>query len=176
MAAREIAGFRSLSGFAAIYAIEIVHASVPDSPKFVNDAVGHRINGDLYLPVIFRPIPPSSRPGQPRRSSMSLDNVGRPLMEWIEDTNGGRGAKVRMMRIVSPVLDTATFSVVTVSGIDIKVFDGVSIVTWEATFNMALGAIRNQAVAFEISDVGLDGRPAILRRFDPDTYPGLYEG
>ena len=147
----------SLSGRAPIYAIEITHPIATIPVRMVADAVEHTIEGNTYGAIAFSVVPPQDKEGEIRQASLQIDNVGRELMQWIEKSQGGRGATMRVMQVRPPAPGEAE-----------------SDIAWENTMSVGVTEADNGAVMVSLTDEPLFGRPAVLLRHDPDVSPGLF--
>ena len=142
-------------------ALEIRHPDVSTPVRVIADRVERLIETHVYTPVAFRARLVDDVDGRVPSAELAVDNVGRPLMAWIEASQGGRDATVRVMHVL-PGADDA--------GAD----DGTGAVAWEVTLDV-LGV---QATQLEVTvRLGYDpllDRPAVRVRYDPRTAPGLF--
>ena len=154
-AARIQAG--SLIGTEPIYAMEITHPGITDPVRAVADTIPHVIENHTYMPLAFRAKPPTFQKGQTPTSSIEIDNVGRRLTRWIDLTQGGEGAKIRLMKVQRDPASGQSEPVWDVSGFS----PGVSQIT-EETVRLNL-VFRNGKL-----------RPGIKKRHTPINSPGLF--
>ena len=146
---------RSLVGEAVRYALEVTHDALTNPLRIVADAVEHTIEGNTYLPVAFRAVPPQVATGETPEASIEMDNVGKPMMDLLAQSNGAEGAKMRLMQVVP---------------------DGtVSSIVWELPA-LAVGVVEVTAEVVIFTLVGRSGRrrPAIKMRHDTQVSPGLF--
>ena len=134
-------------------ALEISHPDITDNVRVVADRVDHSIEGNTYQAVRFSGVLPNDQEGQVPQASLRIDNVGRPLIEWIEASNGGRGASVRLM-----VVQHAA----------------ASDIVWEITMKVGRIVITAEHVTVTLTKRKLLGRPAVKIRHDPRRSPGLF--
>ena len=99
--ARARAEVFGLTGRKPIYALEISHPDIPDNIRVVNDTQEVTLEGNTYVALAFRPRLPQEKEGEIRQAGIEVDNVGRRMVEWVEASNGGRGATMRIMELVS---------------------------------------------------------------------------
>ena len=125
--------------------------------RAVADTVAHTIEGNAYPALAFRAQEPQDVNGEIRRSSLSIDNVGRELIQWVEESSGGRGATMRVMRVLPP-----------------ENRGGESTITWEVSMGVGVTELTNEQVTVALVDEPLHGRPAVMIRHDPETSPGLF--
>ena len=146
----------SLAATAPIYAIEIEHPDVSTPIRAVADIQGHTIEGNDYMALPFRAVPPQDRKGQIPTGELSIDYVGRELMQWVEASNGGIGATMRVMKVMrhSNVAD--------------------SYIGWEVTLDVGRVRITNNQLTVSIVADPTHGRPVVNFRHDPVTSPGLF--
>ena len=154
---RRIVAARGLHGVDEKYAVEITHPALMESIRHIADTVEHTIDAQTYTPLIFEAVPPQEVDGEIRRATLRLDNVGEELTELVHDTEGARGATMRVMRVVPP-----------------SFFERDSYVSWEVTMDVGVTELTNEFVAINLTDEPVYGRPAITLRHDPATSPGLF--
>ena len=154
---RAILDARALTGVDQIYALEISHPALSNSIKIVGDIIEHQIESNTYLPLMFQAEIPQSKEGEIRQATIKIDNIGYELMQWVNDTQGGRDAVIRAMMIVSP------------EGTETQ-----STVIWEVTMNCGVTEITNEYVIVTLTDEPVFDRPSVLLRHDPSVSPGLY--
>ncbi len=156
----EVAAFiesRSLSGKAPIYALEITHPNLTEPARIVGDRIPHVIENHTYMPVAFRASPPAIKKGEVPQASIEIDNVGRQLTHWFQVTQGGRGAKMRVMKVLR---DPVT---------------AVSSPVWQLP-SLAVGVSQITMEAVKLSLVFRSGkaRPGIKKRHDAKNSPGIF--
>jgi hypothetical protein len=78
--------------------LEITHPDLPDPVRVVGDSQDITSGGHVFSGMGFRVTLPDEAQGQQPTANLSVDNVGRELMQWIESSAGGRGARVRFMQ------------------------------------------------------------------------------
>ena len=155
---RHFADSMSLVGDLPIYALEITHTDLDTPIRIVADTVNHTVDGDTYQALAFRASVPQIREGEVPTASLEIDNVGQDIMEWIDESNGGRGAQMRILRLVRPH-ETET----------------ASSIVWEMP-RMTVGVTAADMQRITVSLVQRTGRvrPAVKARYDPKTVPGLF--
>lgn len=136
-------------------ALEIRHPALPDPIRVVNDTTSLELEGETWQGVAFEARAPSDAEGRIPSAELQVDNVGRPLMGWIEAARGGAGATVRMMRVlVRPGAAPA--------------------VEWEVTTDVLSIRADQRHVTVRLGYDLLLQRPAVSMRFDPATAPGVF--
>ena len=78
--------------------LEITHPNLSTPVRVVGDTQDLVSNGVTFVAMGFRVRLPDEINGQQPRAELAVDNVGRELMQWIEQSAGGRNAKVRLMQ------------------------------------------------------------------------------
>ena len=136
-------------------ALEIRHPAIAAPVRVVNDTTNLELEGETWQAVAFEPRAVSDVEGRVPSAELRVDNVGRPLMEWIEAARGGGGATVRMMRVL-------------VRG------GGAPAVEWEVTTDVLSIRADQRHVIVRLGYDLLLQRPAVSMRFDPATAPGLF--
>ena len=133
--------------------LEITHVDLPDPVRVVGDSQDLMSNGALFIGTRFRVRLPDDTQGQQPRAELSVDNIGRELMQWIEQSAGGRNAKVRFMQVLRSNPDN---------------------IEWE--ISMYLNNIKASVaeVSGELGFPRLLDVPAVQLRADPQTMPGIF--
>ena len=133
--------------------LEITHPGLPQPVRVVGDTQDITCLGNLYVAMGFRVRLPDESQGQQPRAELAVDNIGRELMQWIEQSAGGRNAKVRFMQVLRSDPDN---------------------IEWE--ISMYLNNIRATVgeVAGELGFPRLLDVPAVQVRADPQTMPGIF--
>lgn len=138
---------------APLHLLEISHPGLTEPVRVVNDTEDVTSNNSLFVACPFSIVLPDDLENQLPRARLSIDNVGRDLVYWIETSGGGEGASVRVMQIMRSAPDVIEFDV-----------------------TLALNNVR--VTMTEISgDLGFENffaRPAIALQYRPDTAPGVF--
>lgn len=80
--------------------LEIDHVGLTVPIRIVNDREKITFEGNDYIPLSFRiALPTDLQKGLPR-AKLSVDNVGKELVHWIETTHGGAGTSVRILQVL----------------------------------------------------------------------------
>lgn len=135
-----------------LHALEITHPDVPAPVRVVNDAEDRTIDGETYTALRFGLRLAPDAEGRTPRAELVVDNVGRPLTQWIERSGGGSGSAVRVMEFLA----------------------GQSSPEWELTLELANVHVDQQQVTASIGYEALLGRRSVRLRHDPETSPGLF--
>jgi len=149
---------RGLARNSDVYALVISHPDIDDDIRIVADSQDMTIDAETYTALAFRAVPPSFKEGEVPRAALEIDNVGKTLMEWIERTGGGRGAKMIVRQVVrDPSLTSLGY------------------VVWEMpALPVGVAQITNESVQVTLAYRTGRSRPGIKWRHDPATSPGLY--
>lgn len=99
------------SGDAPLYLLEIEHAQLATPIRIVNDTQDIVSNGDTYTAFAFRVSLPDDIDKQLPRARLSVDNVGRELVQWLDASAGGKGATVRVMQVMRDAPDLIEFEI-----------------------------------------------------------------
>ena len=133
-------------------ALEISHPDLDAPVRVVNDAVDRVIAGETYVALRFDARLADDVEGRVPRAELVVDNVGRPITQWIEAAGGGAGATVRAMQVVA----------------------GVDEVEWEVTVKAAEVHVGQTQIRIALGYEFLLGRRAVRLRHDPETSPGIF--
>lgn len=135
-----------------LHAIEISHPDLAAPVRVVNDAEDRVLDGENYTALRFAVRLADDAEGRVPRAQLQIDNVGRPLTQWIERTGGGAGSTVRVMEFLA----------------------GQTSPEWELGFELADVRVDQRQVSATIGHENLFGRRAVRLRHDPETSPGLF--
>jgi hypothetical protein len=138
---------------APLILIEINHEDLPQPVRVVNDMQDVTCNGDLYISYPFTCKLPDDYENQLPKAQIIIDNVGRELMYWIDTTGGGQDS-------------TCTFKQILRSN--------PNVVEWEITMSLFNIQVTMETVSAELGFENLFNKPAIRRRYRPDTAPGIF--
>ena len=138
---------------APIILLEITHPGLTEPVRVVNDNQNVTSNGVEFIACAFRCTLPDDLENQLPKATLSVDNVGKELMFWVETSGGGQGATARFIQIMRSRPNQ---------------------IEWEITMNLS----NVKATVEEVSaDLGYDNiftRPAITMRYDPFSSPGVF--
>lgn len=101
----------STSGTAPVILLEISHAQLATPIRVVNDNSDLVSDGDTYTAFAFRVTLPTDIAGQLPRATLTIDNVGRELTQWLDASNGGKGAQVRFMQVMRDTPDVIEYDI-----------------------------------------------------------------
>ena len=148
----------SLSGFKPIFAIRIEHPAIEDDVLAVNDRDPAEIEGDMFPALAFTPVIPQRKEREIPRGQLIVTNVGRPVMEWVERSRGGREAKVTYYSVIFEDPNSRAATVV-----------------WKLSdMDIANIVANSQKVIATISEVESVRTPAVKVRHDPLVSPGIF--
>lgn len=133
--------------------IEITHPDLSVPARFVNDTQDITCQGNLFYATAFRLTKPDDVDQQTPQAKLAVDNVGRELTQWLEVSNGGKGAKCRIMAVLRSEPNTLQF---------------------DMTLDLTGLTINNFEVAGMLGFQNTLMQPAVTVRYDPLTAPGLY--
>jgi len=133
--------------------IEIDHEALTQPVRVVNDMTDVTSNGNLYIAYPFKCVLPDDYENQLPKARIVIDNVGRELMYWIETTGGGQNSSCTFKQILRSNPD---------------------IIEWQITMNLYNVQVTMESVTAELGFENLFSKPAISRRYRPDTSPALF--
>lgn len=149
---------RRLTGEDLYYALEITHADFSGEGwpiRVVADSQNHTIDGNEYIALAFRAQPPNFQDGEEPTAILEIDNVGRVLTERIDESKGGRGAKMKVMQV--------------------RRGKRSSEIVWEMpALPIGVTSVTNERIQVSLSYRNARARPAIKWRHTAETSPGLY--
>ena len=138
---------------APLILLEITHAGLVTPVRVVNDTQNLTSNGNEYIACAFRCTLPDDFENQLPKATLSVDNVGKELMYWIETSAGGYGAKAHFMQVMRSRPNQ---------------------IEWEITINLSNVKATVKEVSGDLSFDNIFTRPAISMRYDPFTAPGIF--
>ena len=146
----------SLSGRQPIYAIEIEHPDVADNIRLVADSQDATIEGNTYTALAFRARLPQQVEGEVLTASIEVDNVGRAMVQWVEASDGGRGATLRIMEIAFDAMGDAE-------------------IIWEVGgLDVGQAQLTNETFSVSLTDISATQSNAVKLRHDASESPGLF--
>ena len=133
--------------------LEINHPDLDAPIRVVNDTTDITSNGNLFLAFPFNCILPDDYENRLPRARLSISNVGRDLMQWLEISDGGIGATAKFQQVMRSRPDQ---------------------VEWEITMSLFNVTANNQEVSAELGFENLFAKPAISVSYRPETAKGLF--
>lgn len=172
-----------------VVCLEITHPDLEVPVRVINDvqnltSVANENGVASQIEFIACPFDitlPDDIGEQVPKAQLSVDNIGRELTQWLEYSNGGAGAKCRILIGMRDDLDclvsdfgpyaTDYFAQDHTEGIDISEWS-----PWEydMTLDMSGMSITNEAVSAELGFQNTLNQPAVAVRYDPTTSPGMW--
>ena len=138
-------------------ALELTHPAVAAPLRAVNDAQSKRIGGHDFAAARFSARLADDADGQAPRAELVMDNVGEALTRWVEASDGGSGAVVKLMQVAEAPVD-----------------DGDLEVEWAVELDVVGMRVTAQSVTARLGFDPMLHRPAVQVRHDPDHSPGLF--
>ena len=133
--------------------LTINHPDLDTPIRVVNDTEDITSNGNLYLAFPFNCILPDDYENRLPRARLSISNVGRDLMQWLETSDGGQGATAKFEQLMRSRPDQ---------------------VEWEITMSLFNVTANNQEVSAELGFENLFAKPAVSVNYRPETAKGLF--
>lgn len=134
-------------------AIEITHPGLEVPARFVNDTLDITIEGNTFFACRFDLTLPDDQDEQVPQARLEVDNIGRELTQWLEQSQGGAGAKCRIIMVLRSAPSNIEFDMtLDLTGLEISNFR----VTGDLGFKNTLM------------------QSAVTVRFDPSTAPGAF--
>lgn len=133
--------------------LEISHPLLTVPVRVINDTQDLVSNGNTYIACPFRPIMPDDYEGQAPKARLAVDNVGRDLMYWIEQSSGGQGSSAKFMQVMRSNPDH---------------------IEWQITMNLYNVNVTMQEITAELGFQNLFAKPAISVQYRPDNSLGIF--
>ena len=102
--------------------------------------------------------------GQAPRAELVIDNVGNALTQWVEASDGGNGAVVKLMQVADRGVSPR-------GGPHCPVDWSVE---WSVELDVVGMRVSAQSVTARLGFDPMLHRPAVQVRHDPDHSPGLF--
>lgn len=134
-------------------AIEITHPELAVPARFVNDTEDLFIRGERFFACRFDLTLPDDQDQQLSEAKLEVDNVARELTLWLDRSQGGKGAKCRMLMVLRATPDNLEF---------------------DMTMDLSGLAITNLRVSGSLGFKNTLMQSAVAVRFDTTTAPGIY--
>ena len=147
------AEFNALSGDAALILLEIHHSALSVPIRVVNNTEDIISNGETYIAMGFRVTLPDDFEAKIPRATLSVDNIGRELTQWIETAGGAEGATVRIMQVMPAALN---------------------VIEWEITLELSNITIVTWQVSGDLGFEDLMGKSAVPMVYNKHTAPGIF--
>jgi hypothetical protein len=138
---------------APLILLEISHADLVTPIRVVNDTQELIHNGDTFVAMEFGIVEPDDLEQGESRGAIEVDNVGRELTDWLEASNGGQGATVRIIEVLRSNPD---------------------VVEWEITMDLSDLHLDMRAVTGGLSFDDILNLTAVALVHRPDVSPGLF--
>ena len=138
---------------APLVLLEITHPGLTQPARVVNDTQDIVSNGNTFIACAFKCLMPDDFENRLPKAQISIDNVGKELMQWVESSAGGNGAMVRFMQVMRSRPNLIEWEI------------SMSLTNVKANFNSVMGDLGYENVFT---------RPAISLRYDPFTSPGIF--
>lgn len=148
---KELTG--STSGEEPVFLLEINHAQLASPIRLANDTQDLVSNGETFFACAFDVSLPDDIARTMPTAELSLDNIGRELVAWLEGSNGGKGAQVRMMQVMRGTPD---------------------IIESDYTLDL-LGVKQNMLqIVGQLGFENLFDIPGLAATYTPDLIPGIF--
>jgi hypothetical protein len=133
--------------------LQINHPALTNPIRVINDTLNLTSNGFEYIAFPFEVTLPDDFENKLPKATLSINNVGKDLMFWIESTAGGQGS-------------TATFSQVMRSR--------PNQIEWSISMSLFNVMATNLDVSAELGFENLFAKPAVSIQYRPTNSPGLF--
>lgn len=133
--------------------LEIEHDDLLIPIRIVNDRQPITVQGDLYQEFAFNiSLPDDPEQGLPQ-AQLSIDNIGRDLVEWLDIADWNKKATCRIIQVLRSAPNT---------------------IEWEITTDLHTVMIDSYTVQATLGFDHLLGTPGVAIYYTPITSPGLF--
>ena len=133
--------------------LEINHPDLESPVRIVNDMEDLMSNGYLFIALPFRCSLPDDFENKIPKASISIDNVGKELVQVIESSDGLAGCTVRFMQVMRSRPNQ---------------------IEWEITMNIFNTQINVSEVTGELVFENLFAKPSISFQYRPENSIGIF--
>lgn len=133
--------------------LEITHPDLAVPIRVINDNADIIFETNQYVALAFRASLPDDIAGKLPRATLTVDNVGKEMVSWLEGSAGGQGAQCRLVQILRS--DPAT-------------------IEWEITMDLDNLTINMLEVSGELGFDDLLNKPGVTLVYRPSVAPGLF--
>lgn len=109
--------------------------------------------GNQFKAIAFRFRKPDDTEGQLPRAELAVDNVGREMVQWLEQSGGGKGATVNAMEALRSAPE---------------------VIEWDITLDLSDIKLTPVEVSGSLGFEDLLNRQAVPFTYRPETAPGLF--
>lgn len=136
-----------------LHLLIIDHADLPEPIRVVNNTENVTHQGNEYIGVPFAITLPDQQEQGASKASITVDNVGRTLTDWLEVSSGGVGATVEIIEIISSDPDHV-----------------------QANFKLNLSDVNMTVseVSGTLSYTDIFNKPGIVLTYSPAVTPGVF--
>jgi len=138
---------------AVLFLLEIHHPNFETPIRLVNDVQDITVLGNLYLACPFEITLPDDNDGQVSKASLSVDNIGRELTQWLEVNRGGQGATCRIMQVMR---------------------SNLSVIELDMTLDMSNVSADLMKVSATLEYLDIFNQKAVTLSYRPETQSGLF--
>lgn len=133
--------------------LRLDHPALDQPIRVVNDTQDLVSNGHTWVGFPFSAVLPDDQENKLSRARISISNVGRDLMHWIESTNGADGTQGTFMQVMRSRPDQ---------------------IEWHITMTLFNINVNNTEVSAELGFENLFARPAVAINYRPENSPGIF--
>ena len=133
--------------------LEIEHPDLAIPIRVVNDRQDITFETNNYIALSFRISLPDDLQKSLPKATLEIDNVGKELVQWLEDSNGGAGTSIRLIQVLRSAPSIAEFDI---------------------TMNLSNITINASVISGELGFEDLLNIPAVTYMYTPQLAPGLF--
>ena len=133
--------------------LEITHPDLAEPVRVVGDTQDITVEGHLFLACAFDIQLPEESEGRVPQAQLTVDNVGRELVQWIELSRGGIGAQCRVMQLLR---------------------SQPAVIEYDITLDMSGIEVSQTTVTATLGYVDFLNLQAVAISYRPETAPGCF--
>jgi hypothetical protein len=133
--------------------LEISHSDLAAPVRVVQDNADITFESNAYTAMGFDASLPDDIANKLPRARLTVDNVGKELVQWLEASAGGQGASCRLIQIMR---------------------SDPAVIEWEITMDLSNLSIDMLSVNGELSFDDLLNKPGVTKVYRPSVAPGLF--
>lgn len=133
--------------------LEITHPDLAAPVRVVNDVQDITVAGSVFIACAFNLQLPEESDGRVPQAQLTVDNVGRELVQWIELSRGGIDAQCRILQLLR---------------------SQPTVIEYDITLDMSGIEVSQTAVTATLGYVDFLSKQAVAISYRPETAPGCF--
>jgi hypothetical protein len=133
--------------------LEIRHPQLAVPVRVVNDTQNIVVEGNEFIACAFDVTLPDDSDNQVPQARLEIDNIGRELTQWLEQSGGGAGATCRFIQVMRST---------------------PNLIEYDITLDLTGLSMDQTKVSGTLGYVDFLNQPAVTVYYRPETAPALF--